>query len=142
MKRTLIIEKVINNRLFIILTLFSYLALIFYISSLPSTALHLEFQYEDKFKHFIAYFVMGVLILRYAIFIIKFKYFKNAVKFTIIFGLLYGLSDEIHQGFVGYFDTGIFGGIRDASFADWVADALGIISACYAYKKWIYKTNK
>jgi len=131
MKKTL--KNLINDKKLITLSLFAYLALIFYVSSLPSPGLHLEFKYEDKFKHFAAYSVMGVLILRYAIYVLNFKTISAAVKFSITFGLLYGISDELHQGFLGYFDTGIFSGLREASFADWVADAMGIIASIWGY---------
>ena len=133
MKKTL--KKLINDKRFITISLFAYLALIFYISSQPSPGLHLDIKFEDKFKHFAAYFVMGILIIRYAKYVVKFDTISKAIKFTIIFGLLYGVSDELHQGFLGYFDTGIFGGQRDASFADWVADAFGILAASYMYYK-------
>lgn len=133
MKKTL--EKLINNKKIISISLFLYLALIFFISSRPSVSLNLEFHYEDKIKHFIAYFVMSILILRYLIHVKKFTDVSKAIKYTIILGSIYGISDEIHQGFVGYFDTHIFSSIRDASFADWVADVLGVISGTYIYYK-------
>ena len=147
MKKTL--ENLINDKKFITISLFAYLALIFYVSSLPSPGLHLEFKYEDKFKHFAAYSVMGVLILRYAIYVLNFKTISTAVKFSIVinywrnhginYGILYGISDELHQGFLGYFDTGIFSGLREASFADWVADAMGIITAISGYYRVMLK---
>lgn len=51
-----------------------------------------------KSAHFIAYFVGGILIFEFInTFSIKIKY---TILLTIIFGLLYAISDEVHQLFI------------------------------------------
>lgn len=60
-------------------------------------------------------------------------YIKRTVIFTVLAGSLYAVSDEIHQGFVGYFSSGIFGGVRDPDILDVVADITGIIVSVAVY---------
>ncbi len=121
-----------NRNILIKATLFlAYTTLIFIISNIKSFSTITTFTFEDKIKHFIEYF--GYAFITYAL-------FKDLVKNkpllkTIIFCLLFAISDELHQGFVGYFDTGIFSGIRDCSFFDWVADSLGVIAGSLTYLK-------
>jgi VanZ family protein len=88
---------------------------IFYLSSIPSYhPTPPPFPFADKVVHFGLYFVLGALLcaalhrtpLRRGI----------IVAGAIAIAALYGASDEWHQTFV-------FG--RNASVADWVADALG-----------------
>ena len=85
----------------------------------------IEFDLADKILHFL---VFGIL----AIFTVRgfknsgFSFIKeNYFLFSILICVLYGASDEIHQ----YFVPG-----RDASWADWMADTLGIVVMAWLYK--------
>ena len=126
-----IIEKS-RNKYFCYLTLFIYLIAVFTVSGLNIKSTLNSFTYMDKLEHFIEYFIMGILLFRF------FHYGKNrpltqAIRTGIVFGILFGISDELHQGLVGYFDSGIFGGIRDCSFYDFLADSAGILTSAKVY---------
>lgn len=108
-----------------------YTGAIFFISNIKSFSSATGFTYEDKIKHFIEYFGYSIVVSYFFRDIFK----KKHILITIVFCLLYAISDEIHQGFVGYFDTGIFSGIRDCSFYDWIADSLGVFSGVFFYTK-------
>jgi VanZ family protein len=60
----------------------------------------------DKAAHFFSFALLGFLFA---------KAF-NSPRLGFVFAVLYGIIDELHQSFVP---------LRDASFWDWVADALG-----------------
>lgn len=113
----------------ILLFLF-YTCLIFIISHQRTLSSVTTFTYEDKFKHFAEYFVYSLITISF-LKAFTTKHFLN----TVIFCSIFAVSDELHQGFVGFFETGIFSGIRDCSFADWVADFLGILAGVFFYSK-------
>jgi len=79
------------------------------------------FDMQDKLIHATAYAVMAFLFLLsgrcWMIFYGKMQWHALAVT-CVLFCAIYGLSDEWHQSFV----VG-----RDASFFDWMADALGAL---------------
>lgn len=93
--------------------------LIFHLSSLPGNDIDLPFQVKDKILHFGAFGVLTacwICGLR-----IAFQCsWRRAIVIAVIIGILYGASDELHQGFTPG---------RSQEFADWVADALGAIAA-------------
>ncbi len=76
------------------------------------------FSLQDKVHHFIAFFTLGYCLLR----ICNFK--KWSKTFTVIvvvlFGTIYGLTDEIHQLYVPN---------RQFDWFDLVADFLGCVTA-------------
>ncbi|HSW54299.1 MAG TPA: VanZ family protein [Ignavibacteriaceae bacterium] len=73
--------------------------------------------FGDKVNHFLAYFVLAVLIYLALIYQRKSKFlFEKAAIVTIVIGLFYGAVDELHQLLVPG---------RYAEIMDWVADALG-----------------
>lgn len=111
--------------------LFFYIILVITISSLPlKSGILIEFPIKDKIQHFIEYFILGFLLYKN---VLNFDRIKNKKMFVAVFGIVFGITDEIHQGFVGYFDTGIFGGIRDCSVFDWIADSIGILFVLYMF---------
>lgn len=75
-------------------------------------------EWQDKVLHFIAYFVFGVTVLLAFVGIFRKITTKWLLVLAIIFGCLFGLSDEFHQSFVPG---------RDCDFFDWLADAIGIV---------------
>jgi VanZ family protein len=85
------------------------------------------FDWSDKLLHFLAYFVVGVLLARGLYHFRSQSVSDRHLLHTIWAGILFGLSDELHQWFVPG---------RDASVGDWIADALGIFTAVLFYKLW------
>jgi len=80
---------------------------------------------NDKVIHFTEYAVLGYLLIKY----FNINHGKNmnrSASLSLLSGSLYAASDEIHQGFVGFFDTGTFGGVRNPDFYDLFADLSGI----------------
>jgi VanZ family protein len=76
--------------------------------------------FGDKVNHFLAYFVLAVLIYLALIYQRKSKFlFEKAAVVTIVIGLFYGAVDELHQLYVPG---------RYAEIMDWVADSLGTIT--------------
>lgn len=76
--------------------------------------------FTDKINHFIAYFVLAVLVNLTLIYQRKSKFlFEKAQIATIVICLFYGAVDELHQMLVPG---------RFADTWDWVADALGAFS--------------
>jgi len=77
--------------------------------------------FTDKINHFIAYFILAVLVNLTLIYQRKFRLlFEKASIATIIICLFYGAVDELHQILVPG---------RFAETLDWVADASGTIMA-------------
>lgn len=84
-----------------------------------------SFEFKDKIIHFIVYGVYGVFT---AFAFIPFNFRKRTlVVLIIIWGGLFGASDEIHQ----YFVPGRF-----CEFSDWAADILGIIFSTFFINKY------
>ena len=107
-------------------------AAIFYVSSLENIELPLEMiSFNDLLFHAVAYFFFGLTLMLAA-------YPWNAsldypLYLYIILGLigvLYGLSDEIHQSFVPN---------RSCAISDVLADSIGVILALFASSRWIKK---
>jgi VanZ family protein len=96
-------------------------AIIFMLSSFPKLPTMPTGLFSiDKILHFGVYFILGLLI---AVALIKShinKTFIYRICVAAILGIVYGASDEFHQSFIAG---------RDASVADWIADALGVVSA-------------
>ncbi len=84
---------------------FLHVGLIWAFSSRSGAEVGLPAPY-DKAAHFFSFALLGFLFA---------KAF-NHPRIGFLIAALYGITDEIHQGFVP---------MRDASFWDWVADALG-----------------
>ena len=103
---------------------------IFLLSHQPGDSLHLPtFPGADKLAHMLAYATLAVTVLW---FMGKrgTEQLKSTALWTVLFCLLFGLSDEFHQSFVPY---------RSVSGLDIVADATGaaLIAALWFYNEWI-----
>jgi len=82
--------------------------------------LYLPYRYPDKFAHLILYMVFGLLLhftLKNARNPVMTRY---AAVLAVIFGTIYGITDEIHQAFVPF---------RTPSYADLIADIVGLALA-------------
>jgi len=98
----------------------AWAALIFLLSARSTTAVPLEHGL-DKFAHFGAYAVLGAALGRARL------HHRWPLAVPLALGLLYALSDELHQAFVPG---------RTAEAADWVADALGTLAGLLLFHRW------
>ena len=110
---------------------------IFVQSSFPSIELpEADFEFSDKLLHLIVYLVLFFLFfysLNNQNKNIKLK--EHALLFSVLFTIIYGASDEIHQYFVPN---------RDSDFFDWLADAFGAFLGfliLLAATKWKFRKN-
>jgi VanZ family protein len=75
---------------------------IFYVSSVPGSNIPPLFPFQDIVFHLAAYLALGLSFSR----ALKNSYsnitLSQVIVFTIIFGTIYGMSDELHQAFVPY----------------------------------------
>lgn len=92
--------------------------LIFVLSSFSSLKSPVVvFNFQDKVNHFIFYGIFGIFLARAFFYQDKLEWARRRWQFVaILFGILYGISDEFHQ----YFVPG-----RYVEFWDVVADGLG-----------------
>ncbi|MDA3886169.1 MAG: VanZ family protein [Candidatus Delongbacteria bacterium] len=131
----------INSTMFTKYVLIAYSLAIFVVSGLHLKTSSHGFIYTDKIMHVAEYSILGILLIRYLIHSKKMNFKKSAI-YTLVFATLFAISDEIHQGFVGFFSTGIFGGVRDPDILDVLADVVGISAGIYAYSIILTKYNK
>ncbi|HFE63989.1 MAG TPA: hypothetical protein ENK14_06170 [Caldithrix sp.] len=92
--------------------------MIFILSSFSSLAPPVVvFNFQDKLNHFIFYGIFGIFLARAFFYQDKMGWARRHWQFAaVLFGVLYGISDEFHQ----YFVPG-----RCVEFWDVVADGLG-----------------
>ena len=122
-----IVSTTHKNLLYYWLPLIGYCLLIFFQSARPLTDLIPERPLLDKFLHFWAYFILGILFYR-AYRIPPVNLSQNAlIIISITSSLLYGISDEIHQYFVP---------LRQADLMDVLADAFGSVFGVLLYRLW------
>lgn len=95
--------------------------LIFVLSSIPDlSGPDLGLSWQDKLDHFVFYAIYGFLLYLAVRFQDRYEWLTRAAwRVTVIFGVLYGITDEIHQ----YFVPG-----RSMDWRDVLADGLGIIA--------------
>lgn len=97
-----------------------YWLVLFVATTLPVERLP-SIGFTDKINHFIAYFVLAVLVNLTLIYQRKSRFlFEKAMVATIVICLFYGVVDELHQMLVPG---------RFAETMDWIADSLGAISS-------------
>jgi VanZ family protein len=94
----------------------AWAALLFILSSTPdlSPPVHL-FDWEDKLHHLLAYTPLGWLLMRSIVW--QGNSSRKMLRLAIVIGILYGITDEIHQHFVPG---------RTMDWTDAVADAGGV----------------
>ncbi|MDZ4746066.1 MAG: VanZ family protein [bacterium] len=92
---------------------------IFVASSLPALSPpSLGIEWQDKVFHAIAYFVYGLCV---QVAVLGYKpsiSMSHAWIYVVLIGVLFGISDEVHQAYVPS---------RMAEVADAVADAIGVL---------------
>jgi len=110
------------------LPLIIYCIAIYIQSDFPSIEHIPSFEFSDKFLHFFAYAIMGVLFYRaYQTLRIKGDP-RMLILLSVVSASLYGISDEIHQYYVPF---------RDASIYDGIANFLGALCGVYLYHLWV-----
>lgn len=101
----------------LLVPLILYWLLIFVGTSLPSDNFSNVLEIGDKFKHFIAYFVLAILLGLNLHFQEKWRNISlKYITYTLIVCITYGALDELHQMIVPN---------RSAEFLDWLADLFG-----------------
>jgi len=80
-----------------LLPILIWCSIIFYLSSIPLVGKPVGIRISDKLLHTVEYFPLAFLLLR-AFYNSRFKI--GAYWFGILFTILYGISDEVHQLFV------------------------------------------
>jgi VanZ family protein len=109
------------------LPLIIYCLAIYFQSGRPGPEHIPDVRFLDKFLHFGAYGLLGVLFFR-AYETLPLKKFKNLLVFISIgSAILYGIGDEIHQYFVPS---------RHADIMDVIANTIGSICGVYLYYWW------
>ena len=109
----------IYRKVLLIIQWIIFSALIFYFSSMPKVEFIPEsLLSRDKLLHFIGFFFYGISTQLFINTIFQNK--KQATKniFVLIIGIIYPLSDEIHQSYVPG---------RDSDIYDFLTDLVGII---------------
>lgn len=119
-------EEVGNSNRWLRLTSWSlsllYMVAIFALSALPDLSLPYTFEGGDFFLHMVEYSILGFL-LSWAL--VNSGVVRKLVLYGFLVGLLYGMTDELHQ----YFVPG-----RTASLLDLTADGLGSLLGSYSFR--------
>ena len=101
-------------------------ALIFFLSSRSSVP-GPRIPGIDKVAHLGAYAVLGTALAHGA------RASALHPAWGVAVGLLYGISDEVHQSYVPG---------REPDPADWVADALGVLLGTFLYHRWLARRGE
>jgi VanZ family protein len=97
-----------------------YWVILFIATSIPVERLP-SIGFTDKINHFIAYFILAILVNLTLIYQRKSRLlFERASIATVVICLFYGALDEVHQMFIPG---------RSAETLDWFADAFGAAAA-------------
>lgn len=106
--------------------LLAYAALIFQVSAQPIGPEITLFPQADKFLHLVEYGLFGALAY-HAVRVTRPRGSSSShLLIAISLGIAYGASDELHQYFVP---------TREASYADLVIDAIGVIAGAWLLAK-------
>ncbi len=101
-----------------ILAFLLYTFLIFSLSSIPGRDIPSKVSSISLLLHFILYFFYGITL---------FFFFRYRAFVSLIFGILYALSDELHQ----YFVPG-----RDCDPVDFLVDSLAVATSILTVYLW------
>ena len=111
-----------------------YAAFIFTLSSFshPPLISELPWQIPDWLLHTVEYGLFGFFLVK--AFNVSFQFLSGflLLVITVLFGTLYGLTDEWHQSFVPE---------RESSLRDVLADAIGVLAGAYGWLKWGKNAN-
>ncbi|MFC1667032.1 VanZ family protein [Candidatus Omnitrophota bacterium] len=107
--------------------LYIYAGVIFYLSSIPKPLPDIDIPFLDKILHVCEYSVFGVLASRAFRNSPRSIFFKNFKILATLFAVLYGISDEFHQGFVSERQFNVF---------DMLADGIGGTLGAFIYGRY------
>jgi len=96
--------------------------LIIFLSHLPQDDISVIVSVPDNvdlFLHFIEYLILGFLLFQS---ITKDGFSINPIYGSILIGILFAISDELHQSFIPG---------RQASMFDMISDSVGLISGIF-----------
>ncbi len=120
-------QSKLRNFLICWLPLIIYCLAIYIQSGQPGLKRIPDVRFLDKFLHFGAYGLLGILFFR-AYETLPLKANKTLlILLSIGSATLYGVSDELHQYFVPF---------RNADIMDVVANTIGSICGVYLYCRW------
>lgn len=109
-----------------ILPMTAVMGSIFYLSHQPGSTLDLpDFPFVDKILHCLAYGALGLSVCFALPQHLWSRYSWLPVIGTVLFCILYGITDEVHQIFIVE---------RYPSWADVLADGVGATGAAFSYR--------
>ncbi|BBM84921.1 VanZ family protein [Candidatus Uabimicrobium amorphum] len=117
------IKNIIKNKDRVIL--FAYIGILLFLSlkppgKEPQIDSVFDFAHADKIKHFIAYFILSFLLLRF------FHNAREKINRTIFIAILLGVLIEILQIFVG----------REFDILDMIVNGFGAWGYCFFFQKY------
>ena len=101
----------------------SYMAIIFFLSTLPNPTMSHRIAGGGFFLHLIEYGVLGLLL---SLAFVNSGVEKRLMLYVFLAGLLYGATDEIHQSLVPQ---------RTSSLLDLTADGLGSLLGAFSFRR-------
>lgn len=107
------------------LTVLIWMGVIFYFSSLPGEDIPALFPLQDIVFHAMVYAALAYLFIRALKNTCPKLSMRKLIFFTVVFGIIYGLTDEFHQSFVPG---------RNASFSDLFIDTVGTFMGSIFYR--------
>jgi len=113
--------------LFFVLPVIFYASIIYFLSSFKGGLPAIGFKTNDKVLHIIEFLILGWLTARAIHFGSMEPISQKLLFISIIAGILYGASDEIHQ----YFVPG-----RSNDWFDWFADGIGVVLGVIVYRRY------
>jgi len=102
-----------------------WMGAIFYFSSIPGRNIPAIFPFQDVVLHIFVYAILGAFFAAALKNTFPGVTLLKSIIFVVIFGFLYGLSDEWHQGFVPG---------RTVSGLDVFSDVLGSLAGGWLYQ--------
>jgi len=120
-------KKVIRLVIFYWLPFVLYCSAIIYISHLSKPTGDYTFPINDKILHGLEYCVLIFLTLRAYRYSWLYDGRYRVLIISVLFCILFGASDEIHQYFISE---------RECSFFDFGADVMGIIGGAFFFRRY------
>lgn len=115
------------NRFWYKLPAILYSILIFVLSSFPLKSFpSVPVAEFDKLIHFIEYAIFGIFLMLAFTNMRSVKVVRSAIVISLIVGICYSGTDEIHQWFVPG---------RNSSIFDLIADAVGVVIGVILYNR-------
>lgn len=121
------VKKQVLRFVFLWLSVFVWMGVLFYVSSIPGKDVPALFPSQDILFHLGSYAMLGLLFRR----ALKNTFLNitplKLIFFTVLFCVTYGVSDEFHQFFIPK---------RSASGFDVFIDGIGSLFANLVFYRW------